>query len=63
LATVEATTEADYEKVIAAAQAAFKAWRTVPAPRRGEAVRLCGLALREHKDLLGSLVALEMGKS
>ena len=63
LATVEATTEADYEKVIAAAQAAFKTWRTVPAPRRGEAVRLCGLALREHKDLLGSLVALEMGKS
>ncbi|MGA7436884.1 MAG: aldehyde dehydrogenase family protein, partial [Luteibacter sp.] len=37
-------------------------WRTTPAPRRGEAVRLCGEALRKHKDALGSLVALEMGK-
>src|SRR5207245_2645615 len=32
------------------------------APRRGEAIRLCGEALRKHKDALGSLVALEMGK-
>src|SRR5690606_28934971 len=47
---------------IARAQAAFKIWRTTPAPQRGEAVRLCGEALRKHKDALGSLVALEMGK-
>ena len=36
---------------------------TTPAPRRGEAIRLCADALRTHKDALGSLVALEMGKS
>ncbi|AKC85580.1 L-piperidine-6-carboxylate dehydrogenase [Pseudoxanthomonas suwonensis] len=63
IAEVQATTEADYEAVIARAQAAFKDWRTVPAPRRGEAIRLCGDALRRNKDALGSLVALEMGKS
>ncbi|WP_024869528.1 L-piperidine-6-carboxylate dehydrogenase [Pseudoxanthomonas suwonensis] len=63
IAEVQATTEADYEAVIARAQEAFKTWRTTPAPRRGEAIRLCGEALRKHKDALGSLVALEMGKS
>jgi aldehyde dehydrogenase (NAD+) len=63
IATVEATSDADYERIVARAQAAFKVWRTTPAPRRGEAVRLCGDALRKHKDALGSLVALEMGKS
>ncbi|WP_256843404.1 aldehyde dehydrogenase family protein, partial [Pseudomonas aeruginosa] len=63
IAQVRATTEAEYETVVARAQEAFKVWRTTPAPRRGEAVRLCGEALRRHKDALGSLVALEMGKS
>ncbi|RYZ74598.1 MAG: aldehyde dehydrogenase family protein [Lysobacteraceae bacterium] len=63
IAEVEATSDADYETIVARAQAAFKVWRTTPAPRRGEAVRLCGDALRKHKDALGSLVALEMGKS
>ncbi len=63
IATVEATSDADYERIVARAQAAFKVWRTTPAPRRGEAVRLCGDALRKRKDELGSLVALEMGKS
>ncbi|HEY0333512.1 MAG TPA: aldehyde dehydrogenase family protein [Stenotrophomonas sp.] len=63
IAEVQATTAEDYERVIARAQEAFKSWRTVPAPRRGEAIRLCGEALRQHKDALGSLVALEMGKS
>ena len=58
IAEVQATTEADYETVIARAQEAYKVWRTTPAPRRGEAVRLCGEALRKHKDALGSLVAL-----
>ena len=57
IAQVQATSEADYETVVANAQAAFKAWRTVPAPRRGEAIRLCGEALRANKDALGSLVA------
>ncbi|MBN8797977.1 MAG: aldehyde dehydrogenase family protein, partial [Stenotrophomonas nitritireducens] len=63
IAEVQATTEADYETIVARAQEAYKVWRTTPAPRRGEAVRLCGEALRRHKDALGSLVALEMGKS
>ena len=63
IAEVQATSESDYEAVIARAQAVFQAWRTVPAPRRGEAIRLCGEALRANKDALGSLVALEMGKS
>ncbi len=62
LARVHGAGAADYEKLVERAQAAFAAWRTVPAPRRGEAVRLCGEALRKHKDAHGSLVALEMGK-
>ncbi len=62
IASVRAATEADYERVAASAAAAFQKWRDVPAPRRGEAVRLVGDALRAKKDLLGSLVSLEMGK-
>jgi aldehyde dehydrogenase (NAD+) len=62
IATVQATSAADYETIVQRAQEAFAVWRTTPAPRRGEAVRLCGEALRKHKDALGSLVALEMGK-
>jgi len=63
LAQVWASSAEDYETLIARAQAAFKVWRATPAPRRGEAIRLCADALRAHKDALGSLVALEMGKS
>ncbi|MCB1566276.1 MAG: aldehyde dehydrogenase family protein, partial [Xanthomonadales bacterium] len=63
LGRVMASSQADYDTIIERAQAAFKIWRTTPAPRRGEAVRLCADALRTHKDALGSLVALEMGKS
>lgn len=63
LAKVQATTAEDYETLVKRAQESFKVWRTTPAPRRGEAIRLCANALREHKDALGSLVALEMGKS
>jgi len=59
---VHASSAADYDAIIQRAQEAFKVWRATPAPRRGEAVRLCGEALRKHKDALGSLVALEMGK-
>ena len=62
IATVHASSAADYETIVKRAQAAFKVWRTTPAPLRGEAVRLCGDALRKHKDALGSLVSLEMGK-
>ncbi|HQY82951.1 MAG TPA: aldehyde dehydrogenase family protein, partial [Thermomonas sp.] len=63
LGRVQASSKADYELIVERAQAAFKVWRTTPAPRRGEAIRLCADALRTHKDALGSLVALEMGKS
>ncbi|UXI69766.1 L-piperidine-6-carboxylate dehydrogenase [Tahibacter amnicola] len=62
IARVQASSDADYETIMTRAQEAFKTWRTTPAPLRGEAVRLCGEALRRHKDALGSLVALEMGK-
>lgn len=47
---------------IASAQAAFLQWRSVPAPRRGELVRLFGEELRSHKQALGQLVSLEAGK-
>ena len=63
LGEVRASTREDYELIVQRAQAAFAVWRSTPAPRRGEAVRLCVQALRAHKDALGSLVALEMGKS
>ena len=62
IAKVHCATEADYEQVIKDAEAAYKLWREVPAPKRGEAVRLMGEELRKHKDDLGSLVSLEMGK-
>ena len=62
IASVRAATAADYERVAVSAASAFLRWREVPAPRRGEAVRLVGEALRAKKDLLGSLVSLEMGK-
>ena len=62
LARVQASSDADYEIILERAQAAFKVWRSTPAPKRGEAIRLCADALRKHKDALGSLVALEMGK-
>ncbi|GGA72895.1 aldehyde dehydrogenase [Arenimonas soli] len=63
LGKVYASSQADYDKILERAQAAFKVWRSTPAPRRGEAIRLCADALRTHNDALGSLVALEMGKS
>jgi len=52
----------DYENVIASAAEAAAAWRHVPAPKRGEAVRLLGEELRRHKSDLGTLVSLENGK-
>jgi len=62
IARVRAAGADDYERVMRSAAAAFADWRDVPAPRRGEAVRLMGEALRAKKGLLGSLVSLEMGK-
>ena len=63
LGRVQASSQADYDAIVERAHAAFRVWRSTPAPRRGEAIRLCADALRTHKDALGSLVALEMGKS
>ena len=62
IAQVSPATEQDYARVIETAQQAALAWRQVPAPERGHAVRLITEALRANKDALGSLVALEMGK-
>ncbi|RJR44951.1 MAG: aldehyde dehydrogenase family protein [Desulfobacteraceae bacterium] len=52
----------DYERVLSRAVEAFRAWRMVPAPKRGEIVRQIGNALRTRRAELGSLVTLEMGK-
>jgi aldehyde dehydrogenase (NAD+) len=60
---VKATTQADYDKVMATATDAFKDWRKKPAPLRGEIVRQFGEKLREKKEALGKLVSYEMGKS
>ena len=60
---VKATTAADYEKVMLSATAAFKTFRAMPAPQRGEIVRQFGNKLRELKEPLGKLVSYEMGKS
>jgi len=62
IASVTATTPAQYERLMASAREVALAWRKVPAPKRGEAVRLVGDELRRHKSDLGSLVSLEMGK-
>lgn len=62
LAKVELATQEDYKQIIAEAQKAFKIWRTIPAPKRGEVVRQIGNKLREYKEPLGKLVSLEMGK-
>ncbi len=63
IAKVNAATDEEYEQVITTAQEAFKAWRLVPAPRRGEVVRQIGEELRKFKVPLGKLVSYEMGKS
>jgi len=60
---ITATTKEDYEIVMHSAQKAFKSWRLVPAPQRGEIVRQFGNKLRELKQPLGELVSYEMGKS
>ena len=63
IATVNAATEVDYEAVILKAQEAFKVWRTIPAPKRGEIVRQLAEKIRFYKEPLGKLVSYEMGKS
>jgi len=62
IATVRSTSADEYEQLVRQAREAFLEWRKVPAPLRGDAIRRIGSALRDHKDALGSLVTLEMGK-
>ncbi|RZJ63228.1 MAG: aldehyde dehydrogenase family protein [Flavobacterium sp.] len=63
IAKVTSSTKEDYETAMAKAAEAFKTWRLVPAPKRGEIVRQMGDELRKFKDPLGKLVSYEMGKS
>jgi aldehyde dehydrogenase (NAD+) len=62
LGKVHFSDQKQYEEVIQTAQEAFKVWRALPAPARGEVVRQIGQALREAKEMLGRLVCHEMGK-
>ncbi|MBV7435387.1 aldehyde dehydrogenase family protein [Cardiobacteriaceae bacterium TAE3-ERU3] len=62
LAKVSEHQASDVDGIINNAQQAFKQWRNVPAPRRGELVRLLGEELRAHKAELGALVSWEAGK-
>jgi len=62
LARVRGATLEDYEHVLASAVDAARQWRQVPAPKRGEVIRLMAEELRTFKDALGSLVSLENGK-
>jgi len=59
---VHPTSPAQVQAAIARAQDAFHTWRSVPAPQRGELVRLLGEQLRQHKATLAALVTLEAGK-
>jgi aldehyde dehydrogenase (NAD+) len=63
IAKVQQGTADDYEIIIQKSQEAFKSWRMMPAPKRGEIVRQIGNALRDSKEDLGYLVSYEMGKS
>ena len=62
LGHIATTTRAELDAMIVRSVDAARAWRDVPAPRRGQAVRRCAELLREHKDALGTLVTLENGK-
>jgi aldehyde dehydrogenase (NAD+) len=62
IASIQQATKAEYEVCVQSAHEAFLRWREVPAPQRGEIVRRMGNAMREHKDALGRLISLEMGK-
>jgi aldehyde dehydrogenase (NAD+) len=63
IAEISMGTEEELENLLQSAEKAFKVWRKVPAPHRGELVRRCGEVLRQNKENLGKLVSEEMGKS
>jgi aldehyde dehydrogenase (NAD+) len=62
IASINQATSNDFNQTVETAQEAFKTWRMIPAPKRGEVVRQIGLELRKYKEPLGKLVAYEMGK-
>ncbi len=62
IARVKQASKEDYEKVMTKADAAFKEWRMLPGPLRGEVVRQIGMEFRKYKAELGALVTLEMAK-
>ena len=62
IACIHADTTETVSDRIEAADKAYRSWRLVPAPHRGELIRLFGAALRKHKAALGALVTLETGK-
>ena len=62
IAQVQIASVEDYERVMVEGEKAFKKWRMVPAPKRGEIIREVAVALREHKEDLGRLITLEVGK-
>jgi len=62
IASVTSCSEDDYEKVMKKTCDAFRRWRMLPAPKRGEVVRQIGLEFRKFKKELGALISLEMGK-
>lgn len=62
LAQIKGCDPVHYEKIIHQAQHAFYSWRDIPAPKRGELIRLIGVKIRQQKDVLGTLISLENGK-
>lgn len=62
-AKVFQSSEKDYDETITSSENAFKLWRNITAPKRGEVVRQIGNKLREYKEPLANLVSYEMGKS
>ena len=62
LGSVQNHTGTEVDSFIDNSVTAFRAWRSVPAPKRGELIRIFGEKLRQHKDDLGQLVTLECGK-
>ena len=63
LADIALAAEADYDRMMERAWAAFREWAQIPPPKRGEVVRVIGDRLRQHVDRLGMLVSLEVGKT
>ena len=62
LSKIRSADKRDYDQVVKKSAEAFREWRAVPAPKRGDIVRQMGNAVRERKEELGALVSLEVGK-